>query len=241
MPIKRRILAVAAAMAMVGGVSAVGLLPAVADTPSCHGSYCATAYDLEFGPSFVYDVLRQGEKAGQPVILYRLSNTDPAEDFVYPENDLVSDLYAAGLVSKALDLHYGGAGCEDYDPGTATCVTPYPDYYAYEAEYAPYGVDSGLCVGVGATAANGTPVVLEPCGVSGKTLWVNDCGDLDGDYCAQINGSDTNFSHPYVLHYPGNAYPTDMPRPQLNTWTLQLYSDGTPYDNEVWDSYGDNS
>jgi hypothetical protein len=240
MSIKRRILAVAATMTLVGGVSAVGLLPAVADTPSCNGSDCATAYDLEFGPSFVYDVLRQGEKAGQPVILFRASNTDPAEDFVYPENDLVSDLYAAGLVSKALDLHYGGAGCEVYDPKSATCTTPYPDYYAYEAEYAPYGVDSGLCVGVAATAANGTPVALEPCGVSGKTLWVNDCGDFDGDYCAQINGSDTNFSHPYVLHYPGNAYPTDLPRPQLNTWTLQEYSDGTPYDNEVWDSYGDN-
>jgi hypothetical protein len=77
--------------------------------------------------------------------------------------------------------------------------------------------------------------------VSGKTVWVNDTGDFDGDYVPQINGSDTNFSHPYVLHYPGNAYPTDLPRPQLNTYPLQQYSDGTPYDNEVWDSYGNNS
>jgi hypothetical protein len=59
-------------------------------------------------------------------------------------------------------------------------------------------------------------------------------------YVPQINGSDTNFSHPYVLHYPGNGYPTDLPRPQLNTYTLQQYSDGTPYDNEVWPSYDDN-
>jgi hypothetical protein len=25
-----------------------------------------------------------------------------------------------------------------------------------------------------------------------------------------------------------------MPRPQLNTYTLQEYSDGTVYDNELW-------
>jgi hypothetical protein len=45
-------------------------------------------------------------------------------------------------------------------------------------------------------------------------------------YVPLINGSDTNFSHPYVLHYPGNSYPTDSPRPQLNTYTLQQYSNG---------------
>jgi hypothetical protein len=217
----KKVFAVAATITMVGGVSAVGLLPAVADTPPCNGNYCDTAYVNEFGPSFVFDVLRQGERAGQPVILFRTSNTDPAEDFTYAEQGTVSTLYAAGLVSKSLDLHYG-------------------DYSTIELEYAPYGVDSGLCVGVGSTAADGTPVALEPCGESSKTVWVNDCGDVIGNYCAQINGSDTNFSDPYVLHYPGNAYPTDLPRPQLNTWTLQRYSDGTPYDNEVWDSFNNN-
>jgi hypothetical protein len=42
------------------------------------------------------------------------------------------------------------------------------------------------------------------------------------------------FSHPYVLHYPGNSFPTDTPRPQLNTWTLQKYSNNTVFDNELW-------
>ena len=41
-------------------------------------------------------------------------------------------------------------------------------------------------------------------------------------------------SDPYVLHYPGNGYPTDVPRPQLNTYTLQTYSNGTVFDNEMW-------
>jgi hypothetical protein len=237
MSIKKKVFAVAATMTMVGGVSAAGLLPAAASTPSCNGPAfaCPSAYVNEFGPSFVFDVLRQGEKTGQPVILFRASNTDPAEDFVFAEEGTVSTLYAAGLVSKALDLHYGGAACETYDPTTSTCTTMYPDERAVELEYAPYGVDSGLCIGVASTAANGTPVVLEPCGGSSKVVWVNDCaGPIVNPmgYCPQINGSDTSFSHPYVLHYPGSAYPTDLPRPQLNTWALQQYSDGTPYDNE---------
>ena len=236
MSIKKKVFAVAATMTMVGGVSAVGLLPAVAQTPSC-GDNCLTVFGDEYGPQFIVDVLRQGEKVGQPVIQFRNSDSDPAEDFVYNDQGLVSDFFAAGLVSSALDLHYGGAGCESgFTPGTPpTCTNPYPDYNAFEMEYAPYGVDSGLCVGTGSTAGNGTRVALEACGVSSRTVWVEDAADGDGPNDEPlINGSDTNFSHPYVLHYPGNADPTDMPRVQLNTWTLQQYSDGTVYDNELW-------
>jgi hypothetical protein len=235
MSIKKKVFAVAAAMTMVGGLSAVGLLPAAANTPSC-GDDCYTYYGYDFGQAFVLDVLRQGEKVGQPIIQFRNSDSDPAEDFVYDEQGSVSDFYAAGLVSESLVLHYGG-GCEDYDTVTATCTTFYPDDNAFELEYAPYGVDSGLCAGTATTAGNGTPVALEPCGASSKTVWVEDYADNEGDYIPLINGSDTNFSHPYVLHYPGNAYPTDMPRPQLNTYALQEYSDGTVYDNELWDEY----
>jgi hypothetical protein len=240
MSIKKKVFAVAATMTMVGGVSAVGLLPAVAQTPSCGGN-CVAVFGDEYGPSFVLDVLRQGEKVGQPIIEFRDSDSDPAEDFVYNEQGPVSDFFAAGLVSNALDLHYGGAGCESgvFTGTPPVCTVPYPDYNAFELEYAPYGVDSGLCVGVGSAAANGTPVALEPCGVSGKTVWIEDTGDGDGPVFPLINGSDNNFSNPYVLHYPGNAYPTDKPRVQLNTWTLQQYSTGETYDNELWFDDGD--
>jgi hypothetical protein len=221
MSIKKKVFAVAATITMVGGVSAVGLLPAMAQTPSC-GPNCISGFSDEFGPQFISDVLRQGEKVGQPIILFRNTNSDPAEDFIYSEEGTVNDFEAAGMASKALALHYG-------------------TLEAYEQEYAPYGVDSGLCIGVGTTAANGTPVALEPCGVSSKTVWVLDTNDSDSpDVVPLINGSDTNFSHPYVLHYPGNGYPTDMPRPQLNTWTLQTYSDGPPatvYNNELWGEF----
>ena len=67
---------------------------------------------------------------------------------------------------------------------------------------------------------------LQPCGESARTLWVVDTYAETSGYVPIINGSDTNFSNPYVLHYPGNGYPTDQPRPQFNTHRLQQYSGG---------------
>ena len=54
---------------------------ASAATPSC-GPSCINLFSYQFGthksPNFVVDVLRQGEKAGQPIILFRTANFDPA-------------------------------------------------------------------------------------------------------------------------------------------------------------------
>ena len=220
MSIKSKVLAVAATMTMVGGVSAVGLLPADASTGPC-GKACLSVFSQEFGSGFVLDVLRQGEKAGQPIILFRTSNSDPAEDFTILDQGTVADYYA----------------------DTTTMYAVYGADEAYELEYSPYGVDSGLCVGVGSKAGNGTPVALEQCGVSDATLWVVDADGVTtaspDTYYPWINGSNTNFSNPYVLHYPGSAYPTDMPRPQLNTWGLQQYSNTASFptnvfNNELW-------
>ncbi len=41
-----------------------------------------------------------------------------------------------------------------------------------------------------------------------------------------INGSNTNFSHPFVLTYPANANPTDKPRPQLTVTNLTGFTQG---------------
>jgi hypothetical protein len=230
MSIKSKVFAAAAALTLVGGVGAVGTMSASAATPSC-GHSCIDVFNRAFSshsnPSFVLDVLRQGEKVGQPVILFRQSNSDPAEDFTIAYQGQVSDFYAAGLVGPSLDLHYGG-GCAVYNPGPViltNCAVFYPNDFAFEVEYAPYGVNSGLCVGVPTTAVNDTYVSLQPCGVTAKTVWVQDVDNATGfsnSYAPYINGSDTNFSHPYVLDYPHNSYPTDMPRPQLITNELQL-------------------
>lgn len=219
MSVKSKVLAAAATLTMVGGLSAAGALSASAATPSC-GNSCIDVFSYEFGhhasPNFVLDVWRGIASAGTPIILYRSANNDAAEDFTVSFQGTVNDFYQAGLVSPALDLHYS-------------------HFAAFEFEYSPNGVDSGLCAGVGSTAGNLTPVALEPCGQSSKTVWVADSYDtIRGGYVPLINGSDTNFSHPYVLHYPGNGYPTDQPRPQLNTYELQKYSDNSVYDNELW-------
>ena len=158
MSMKSRILAAAATLTMVGGLGTAGALSAQAATPPC-GHRCIDIFSREFGthhqPNFVLDVWRQSAKAGQPIILYRTSNTDKAEDFTVSFQGTVADFFAAGLVSAALNLHYS-------------------HNWAYEIEYSPNGVNSGLCVGTASTAADRTPVVLVPCGASAKSVWVVD-------------------------------------------------------------------
>ena len=245
MSIKSKVFAAAATLTLVGGVGSIAALSAGAATPSC-GSHCLDLFSREFGthqhPNYVMDVLRQGAKVGQPIILFRTSNTDPAEDFTASFQGLTSDFYAAGLVSNAVALHYGCAG----QFGNNSCTKGVNDP-AFELEYAPYGVDSGLCVGVASTAVQNEDVTLQPCGVSAKTVWILDLNDspstLDHGYVPLINGSDTNFSHPFVLTYPKNGFPTDRPRPQLTTTNLTGFTQGhfplgSPIgnvdDNQLW-------
>jgi hypothetical protein len=238
MSIKSKVLAAAATLTLVGGVGVAGALsagPASAATPSC-GNSCIDVFSHQFGthksPNFVVDVLRQGEKVGQPIILFRTANFDPAEDFTVSFQGTVSDFFAAGLVSAAVNLHYGGG------------AAGFPNDFAFENEYAPFGVDSGLCLGVAATAFNDEGVTLQPCGVSSKTVWIVDTFDspttLFNGYVPLINGSDTNFSHPFVLTYPNDSFPTDKPRPQLVVTNITGSSNGpgpvlgTVNVNQLW-------
>jgi hypothetical protein len=65
-------------------------------------------------------------------------------------------------------LHCGGSS------GAATGIgldTAFPDDPAFEIEYAPYGVDSGLCTGAATTAISHESVTLQPCGVSSESVW----------------------------------------------------------------------
>jgi hypothetical protein len=245
MSMKSKVIAVTATLTLVGGVSAVATFAASAATPSC-GLGCIDLFSREFGthttPNYVQDVLRQGATVGQPIILFRTSNSDPAEDFTVSFQGSTSDFYAADLVSSAVALHYGCVTIADGGPFT-TCADGVDDP-AFETEYAPYGVDSGLCVGVAATATQNEGVSLQPCGVSSKTVWIVDTNDspqtLNSDYVPLINGSDTNFSHPFVLTYPKNGFPTDRPRPQLLTQNLTGFSNGfgspigSVQDNQLW-------
>jgi hypothetical protein len=238
MSIKSKVLAAAATLTLVSGFGAAGALTAgtaSAATPSC-GHACINVFSKQFGthrhPNFTDDVLRQGERVGQPIILFRTSNFDPALDFTVAFQGTVNDFFKAGLVSAAVNLHYGGG------------AAGFPNDFAFENEYAPFGVQSGLCLGVAATAFQNEGVTLQPCGVSARTVWIVDTFDspvtLFNGFVPLINGSDTNFSHPFVLTYPNNSFPTDNPRPQLVVANLTGSSHGpgpilgTVNVNQLW-------
>jgi len=247
MSVKSKVFAAAATLTLVGGVGVAGLATAGAAnaaTPSCGGS-CIDIFSHQFGtfadPSFVMDSFKQGDVAGTPVILFRTSNSDPAEDFTVDSEGLVSQFYALGLVSPQVDLQFG---CSATLGATTTCAgTGQGDYWAYEFMYSPYGVQTGLCTGVAATAVNGEHVTLQPCGVSSKTLWIAVTWLHRHDSIAHplsafadplVNGSDTNFSSPYALSYGQSSYPTDTPRPPLYTETILGFSNHTINSNQLW-------
>ena len=232
MSIKSKVFAAAATLTLVGGAGAVGALAAGtagAATPSA-GNNAKDFFNDDFGTfasaNFLLDTYKQGQKVGQPQILYRISNSDPAEDYTISDQGPVSDFFTAKLVSAAVALHYGGLGCQSgYLPGPpSSCANKFPDLEAYEIEYSPYGVDSGLCTGVAATATAGEKVTLQPCGATPRTVWIIDAANDDvtdtGAVAPLINGSDTNFSEPFVLTYPMYSYPTDMPRAELYVTNL---------------------
>lgn len=243
MGLKSKFIAAAATLAVAGVTVTAGALSAQAATPSC-GSNCVDLFSRAFGthftPNYVLDVLRQGVKVGQPIILFRTSNTDAAEDFVPSIQGSTSDFYAANLVSSAVALHYGCTSAPTVQGANIQCsaLNPGVNDPAIELEYSPFGVDSGLCVGVAATAFAKEGVTLQPCGISAKTVWIVDLNDspstLAHGYVPLVNGSDTNFSHPFVLTYPASGFPTDKPRPQLFVTNLTGFSQGnTPLGNPI--------
>lgn len=248
MSIKSKVLAAAATLTLVGGAGVASALPAGAATPSC-GPLCVDIFSWQFGsfhhPNFVLDTFQRGAKVGQKVILFRTSNADPAEDFSAEFNGLTSDFYAAGLVSSAVALHYGCQGTIAVPAGQIPCAPGSADTAAFEIEYAPYGANSGLCVGLASTAHQDEGVTLQGCGETSKTVWIVDTNDQTQITAAGvplINGSDTNFSHPYVLTYPASGYPTDNPRPQLKVDRLTGFTQpggifpvlGSINSNQLW-------
>ena len=77
-------------------------------------------------------------------------------------------------MSAAVALHYG---CRPRPADPTAAGNGFPDDPAFEIEYTPFGVGSGLCVGVASTAVQNEQVSLQPCGVSSKTVWIVDTSD----------------------------------------------------------------
>jgi len=228
MSIKAKIAAAAATFAVVGGgLGMAGTLTASAATPPCSGD-CGQLFSQKYGPTYVSDVYQAKAKAGQPIILFQASNSDPAEDFGINFLGTVHSFYRDhGLVSPQFDRTYRND-------------------YVVEFEYAPYGLNSNFCISTpsGVAAQPGAKVSLEPCGQYASSLFavdladgVRDTNSLIGGDVPLISGATASFSNPEVLNYPAGN-PTDMPRPQLNVQPEKQYSGGTVFDNQEWGIQG---
>ena len=268
MSIKSKLLAGAATLTLVGGVGLAGALtagPAAAGTPSC-GPGCINIFNQDFGPAFVVDVLKQGEKVNQPIILFRNANFDPAEDWSISFQGTVADFFVAGLVDAATALHYGcdaattgfaGGTCATFtrtstrsrsstrrSAWTAACAwaSPPPRSRTRASRCSRAACRPRPC-------GSWTPArrPLTPPAPAGRPVDTRPGtpGELPG-YVPLINGSNTNFSHPFVLTYPNGAYPTDKPRAQITVQNLtgfQAPGNGgvlpivsTVSSNQLWNS-----
>jgi hypothetical protein len=176
MVIRSRVVTGVAALLLAGGAAAAA--PAAnAATLAC-GSGCLALAAQSWGLNYVSSD-PGGATAGQDIILARAAEFS-AEDFKLWDVGTVADFYSAGIVGAAVGQTW-------------------PSDEVYEYQYAPDGVPASLCLGLAVTAANGTAVSLQPCGISAKTLWIALSADRIGGYQPLISGTDTVTSAPYVL------------------------------------------
>jgi hypothetical protein len=211
MSIKKRVVAVAATMTIATGVIAVGVLSASAATPVCGREL--GSYDQ---PGPVEAVLDGVAQVGQPVILSPASSSDPSQDFVPGGGPLVSDFYAAGMVSAEVNSKWGANR-------------------AAQIVYAPFGEGSGLCAAVATTAFQGQGLTLQPCTTPATTVWILDVADAPEGYSAIVSASTTDFSRPFAMHYPYDQQAADHRIQQIEVRRLQFLSDGhTLPDRQLW-------
>jgi hypothetical protein len=217
MSVKSNLLGAAATLTIVGGLTAVGTLPANAATPQC-GPHCIEVFSPRFGtadqPNFVETARGGLPRIGAPAILYSASSSNPAEDWIVPTGGPVpvSQFYADGMVSATVDGHYGRLD-------------------AAQIEFAPYGKATGLCTGVPQAPFENEGLSLQPCSVPGKTVWIIDPkvapSSAAGSF-ALVNGSSTDFLQPFAMTY---AY---EPPAQIRVAHLQFSESGTVPETQLF-------
>jgi hypothetical protein len=220
MLIKSKVLAAAAVLTLAGGLSIVGTAAASAATARC-GNACVEVYSMKYATptslGFVETVFLGIPLRGVPTIVHQASSSDPAEDLIVPLGGPVpvSELYAEGMVSAAVNEHYGS------EP-------------AVQIEYAPYGKPTGLCTALATTAYQDEGLSLQPCTTPGTTVWIIDTADSPATaptYFPIVNGSDTDFTHPFAMTILGN------PAHQLYTPIIMQHLLGNPGNvpaNQLW-------
>ncbi len=220
MSITSKVLAAAAVLTLAGGLSTAGTVAANAATPQC-GNACVEVYSAKFATpaslGFVETVFLGIPLRGVPTIVQRASSSNPAEDLIIPLGGPVhvSQFYADGMVSAAVNEHFRSE-------------------LAVQLEYAPYGHPTGLCTAVATTAYQDEGLSLQPCSIPGTTVWILDINDSAATYPPYfpiVNGSDTDFVHPFAMTILGN------PADQLFTPIIMQHLTGNPGSvpaNQLW-------
>ena len=159
LPIKRKVLAAVATLTIACGVGAAATGVASAASPQC-ADRCISVFSSELGSydqlNFVEAILGDGgARIGQPVGLKPANKFDPTQD-IKPDGPFpystVADFFAAGMVSAEANQHYG-------------------HLQAVQQKYAPFDIDTDLCVGLASVKQN-EGLTLQPCSVPGTTVWV---------------------------------------------------------------------
>jgi hypothetical protein len=191
MSIKRNALAAVATLTVACGLGTVGTSSVSAATPQC-APHCVQIFSAKFGtpanPGFVETVFRGIAAAGVPTGLHRISSNNPAGDLIVSRAGAVSVFYAAGMVSAAVNDHYG-------------------DRPAVQIEYAPRGKATGLCAGLATAAYQNEGLSLQPCSNPGTTVFIIDTADSPATaptYFPIVNASTTDFTHPFTMTIDGN-------------------------------------
>ncbi len=223
MSIKSKVLAAAGVLTLAGGLSTAGTVAASAATPQC-GQNCVEVYSMKYATptslGFVETVFLGIPVRGVPTEVRPASSSNPAEDLIIPTGGPVpvSEFHADGLVSAAVNEHYGS------EP-------------AVQIEYAPYGKPTGLCTAVAVTAYQDEGLSLQPCSTPGTTVWIIDVADSPATaptYFPIVNGSDTDFVHPFGMTILGN------PAHQLFTPIIMQHLTGNPGSvpaNQLWGAH----
>ena len=241
MSIKSKVLATAATLTLVGGVGTAGVLsagPRSAATPSC-GNSCIDIFSQQFGthksPNYMVDVLRQGEKIGQPIILFRTATATRRKTGPWRSR-------APSPTSSRPAWSPPRSRCTTAASRTVLPGGNFPDCYGqtHVPGERPGVRDrvravrrgQGPVHGRGRTAVKEEGVTLQPCGVSSKTVWIADIFD-SLETCSTgtsrlINGSDTNFSQPFVLTYPTTRLPDRQAASAARRHNITGFSNAIP-------------
>ncbi|MGH3273261.1 MAG: hypothetical protein ACRDNZ_02920 [Streptosporangiaceae bacterium] len=181
-----------------------GVKPAA--TPAC-GFNCFNLFSLVLGHRVIQNAYVPGDtgaggKVGQKVNMNFASNSHPNEDFTGAQVGTLADFCP----------QFGGSGLSRT---SYVCIHYQSTFPVFEANWSPFGNESGLCVGARMPVFSGENVTLQNCGATTSTIWV---GDLNNAitrhrriYLPWVNGADTNFSHQLTLTVdPGTSRPMNQ-------------------------------